>query len=49
MSDGALLRAIEAGVYVTTPHISWYVPPKSFVIQLAIAEREMERRAIMQE
>jgi hypothetical protein len=49
MNDEALDRYLQACVYVTTPHTAWYVVPESFVIQLALTEREIERRAIQAE
>jgi hypothetical protein len=49
MTDASLQKTIAACIYLTTPHTSWHEPSASFEIQLTIAEREMERRAIMQE
>ena len=49
MTDEALLKYYESCVYMTTPHAPWVEIGQSYVIQLAITEQEMERRAIINE
>ncbi len=48
MDDSALKRTLDAAESLTRPESTWSgTPRRCFVIQLAIAEQEWERRAII--
>jgi len=47
MSDAALARSLKSAEHMASPEATWRKDPREcFLIQLALVEQEIERRAI---
>jgi len=49
MTDKTLQEFYNACIFLTRPQANYGEPSQTFIIQMGLAEREMERRAIVNE